>query len=224
MQRSFFSRAFCATSIVTFFAWAHSANALPVEFNLLDNSSASVTDEIESGTIVRDGITATLTPIVEGSFGELNQGSSHFGINADGGADVSNGLDGKEGAESITITFDVDVNWLQLNLSLFSAGEKAALAMSSYPSIALADTGAGKDEYQFNSANYIPAGSSVVLSWVGGNGFSFDSFIVEPRNSGPDSGSPETSVPDSGSALSLLAISIVGCFLLYRPSLRSQRA
>ena len=179
-----------------------STTTTAVQFDLRDTGA---TTAIESGSITRDGITATLTAIVEGNAGVLNQTSTGFGVNADGGGDESARLDGDEGAESISISFDVDVTWTGLLLSLFSAGEGAGVSLPAILNTPLADTGSSGDVYSFAADNVVLVGESVVLSWVSGNGFSFDSFEVEPYEA-PTGSTGNNTVPDGGlSALLLVA-------------------
>gem|GEM_PF-1031388 len=202
-----------AFGFITVFA---STPTAAVEFDLRDTGNVS---EIEAGVITRGGITATLTAIVGGNTGVLNQTTSGFGINATGTGDESSRLDGDEGAESVSITFDVNVLWTGLGLSLFSSGEGASISLPLALSTALADTSSASDVYTFASDNVVLAGEMVVVSWVSGNGFSFDSFDVElyERQSGSNG------VPDGGVSAAMLAVG-VGMVSIYRRRSRPDRA
>ena len=129
-----------------------------------------------SGSISVGGITATLTA----NSGILNQSSLGFGVNATGSGDDAARLDGDVLAETITLTFNIDVLLDQIQLAVLSEDEEGALTVAGGSPISLVDTGAGDDEYNFNANNTVLTTDSVVLSWVSGNGFSFDDFTVSP--------------------------------------------
>ncbi|MBI1178651.1 VPDSG-CTERM sorting domain-containing protein [bacterium] len=192
------------TSILTVVC---SASAVPVQFDLRDTSATS---EIESGTIVRSGITATLTPLVDGGSGSLNQTSSGFGINAVGGGDDTDAIDGDEGAETIAIRFDVDVIWQQFTVSSFGSSDEGRVTIGAFSPVAIGASGS----QVFGTNNELVAGNQVLVSYVAGNGFSFDSFTVEPwiRSGTTDS----NSVPDGGATIALLGLSFAGFSLLNR--------
>ncbi len=136
-------------------------------------------DEVFSGSTTVGGITATLTAIA----GELNQSGDGFGVNfLPGSGDDPDALDGDIFPESITITFNVNVFLNQIQLSKLSAGEEGAITIAGGTPISLVDTGVGDDEFNFNSANSVLTSESIVLSWVSGNGFSFDDFTVSPAS------------------------------------------
>jgi hypothetical protein len=162
-------------------------SGLAITFDLRD---LGATAEIESGTITRGGVTATLLPSVVGSSGVLNQTNLGFGINAAGTTDVTNHLDGTAGAESISLSFNTNVLFSGLTLSSFSAGESALLKIGAFATLTLTDTGNTPDTFVFNTNNSVIAGQTVVLTFGSGNGFSFDSFTIEPVAS---AAVPETS-------------------------------
>lgn len=168
------------------------AGAIPITFDLRDTTATS---EIESGVITRSGLTATLTPLVAGSSGLLNQTGSGFGINASGSGDATDQLDGVAGAESIRIEFDKEVSFTALKLSSMGTSDEGRLTIAGGTPISL--TG---NLHTFTSDNLVPVGDSVLLEWVKGNGFSFDSFTVEwvPRGG--------SAVSDAGSTLPLFAL------------------
>jgi len=186
---------------------ANFAGAVPVTFNLLDPTA---TTEIESGTIVRSGITATLTAVVAGSTGSLNQTASAFGINAADLPNVTNDdsdeLDSDEGVESISIRFDVDVLWQALKVSSFGTGEQGSLVVAAFSPVSITATG----EHTRTTDNLVLAGQAVVISHVAGTGFSFDSFTVERSER------LLADVPDAGSSAMLLGLAFGGLSLIVR--------
>jgi len=132
-------------------------------------------DGLASGSTTVGGITATLTA----NSGELNQSGNGFGVNTlPGAGDDPDALDGVLGTETITLTFNVNVFLDQIQLSVLSAGEEGSIAIAGGVPISLTDTGVGNDEFNFNSNNTVLTSESIVLSWVSGNGFSFDDFTV----------------------------------------------
>ena len=129
-----------------------------------------------SSSVSAGGITATLTA----NSGVLNQSSIGFGVNAAGGGDDAARLDGDVLAETITLTFNIDVLLDQLQLSVLSDDEEGSLSIAGGSPISLVNTGSGDDEYNFNTNNAVLTTQSVLLAWVSGNGFSFDDFTVTP--------------------------------------------
>lgn len=189
-------------------ALSFTASAVPVVFNLRD---LAFTAEIESGIITRSGIIATLTPLVQGRTGVLNQTGATGGFGVDvpnTPGEVSDNLDAGLGTESISIKFNVDVTWQSLQFSAFSSGEQAFLTIGSFPQLSLTDTGLTPDVYNFSTNNLVLAGQTVILQHGAGNGFSFDSFTVERT----------TAVPDAGSSLLLLCMSLGGLGIIARRS------
>ncbi|NOY29374.1 MAG: PEP-CTERM sorting domain-containing protein [Planctomycetes bacterium] len=150
---------------------------LPAEaafFNLRGPQGVDV-DGMAFGSTTVGGIIATLTA----SSGMLNQSGNGFGVNnLPGAGDDPDVLDGVLGTETITLTFNVDVFLDQIQLSVLSAGEEGSIAIAGGIPISLTDTGVGNDEYNFNTGNSVLTSESIVLSWVSGNGFSFDDFSV----------------------------------------------
>jgi len=192
--------------VISLYVFAGTLSAVPIPFDLRDRST---TAEIVSGAITRGGVTATLTPIVSGSTGALNQTASAFGINASTSDDDTDTLDGGAGAESISLLFNTDIVFTQLGLSLLSAGESASLTIDGFASIPLSDTGVGSDIFSYASNNLVLTGQTVLLSWIGGNGFSFDNFTI-------DTDVPPTTVPESGTTLAFLGLGVFGLILFRR--------
>ena len=91
----------------------------------LRDASIELIDEVASFDLTEDGIIATLTA----NTGLLNRTASAFGVNAAGTGDDTDTLDDGSGViESVTITFDTDVRFNQLQLSLLTAPEDAAVS------------------------------------------------------------------------------------------------
>ncbi len=170
------------------------AAADSMTFNL---RGGDVPDGVSSGVMTRGGITATLASLVPGY---LNQTTSSYGINADGSGDASAAIDAGSGVvEAVSIFFSEDVFLTGLTLSLFSSGELASLMIAGQAHPNLSDTGVGNDVFTFSSKNFVPAGQSVLLGHVSGNGFSFDGFTID-----------SVSVPDGDPTLALLAVPVFG--------------
>jgi len=164
--------------------------AAPITFNLRDPAIESI-DEVNSFSLNQGGLTATLQALPQ-TFNEppartleLNQTSSSFGVNVAGttcgGLEDSALIDGGCTPESVKITFNLPVRLDQIVLSLFTGGttgDLASLAIGGFPTITLLPTPAASDIYNFSSSNTVLVGQSIVLAYVAGNGFSFDSFTV----------------------------------------------
>lgn len=158
-------------------------HAVPITFNLLDTTA---TAQIESGILTRSGVTATLTPHVNGGSGSLHQLATGFGVDALGSGDNTHELDDVRGVESISITFDADVFFAALKLSDFGNDDHALLKIVGSAELNL-DNSSG-NAFAFSANNLVLAGETVVLKFGAGNGFSFDSFTVETiqRSTVPD--------------------------------------
>lgn len=127
--------------------------------------------EAASFTITREGVSATFTA----SQGVLNQTGSSFGVNSDGAADQSALLDGGAGVELITITFSVDVEVLSVGVSSFGGTDEGSAVVAGGAPITLGKS--GDNDLGGGLATTI---DSVVVSYVAGNGFSFDRIRVHP--------------------------------------------
>lgn len=173
-----------------------SLQAVSVTFDLRDTGA---TAEIESGIITRGGVTATLVPFVEGSTGDLNQTNDGFGINEKESGDNTHELDGVNGVESISITFDQDVLFTELVLSDFGNDDKGTLTIGNFSPVDITSTGTTS----FSTDNFVSTGQSVVLKYAEGNGFSFDEFTVDTQT-----------VPDGWSGFDsvIFLSSLVGVF------------
>ena len=153
------------------------ADLIPI---VLDNSNENAAiDGVQSGSIVRQGLTITLTANV----GKLNATQDSYGVDADGSNDLSALLDAGSGTiEEISFSFDQSVIFTQLTLELYSIDdanpESASLTIGLNPTLLLPPTRAGKDVYDFTSANFLPAGQSAIVRYVSGNGFSLEGIQV----------------------------------------------
>lgn len=178
--------------------------AVPIAFDLRDTGAKA---QIVSGTVHQGTITATLVPLVEGGSGDLNQTQDGFGINAVGSKDNTHNLDGAEGTESIIITFNTDIVFKQLKLSAFGDTDLGRIRIGTFSPLPLNSTGVTS----FSNNSLVPIGQSVLVEFVAGNGFSFDSFTVELVP-----GSSDTSVPDSLPS-SFVAAMFLGFLAFVRP-------
>ena len=171
-----------------------------------------------SFSLTSGGVTATLTA----NQGTFLQSSRDFGIDSpDDGTnlnrDASSQFDrpGGSGAtnESVTITFDQDVTFESLALSLFTERRQgqAEITIGDNGTLQLSpDAGSGAGDVfvrEFDAMNDVMAGEAVTLAFVSGGGFSFDSFAVSPA-----------AVPEPASA-ALLGLAAAG-FGLRRRSRR----
>jgi hypothetical protein len=165
--------------LVIICALSTQAYSFPITFDLRGTEGAAI-EGSPIGSVSKDGLTAKLTA----NIGILNQTSSGFGINAPGGGDDTDAIDGDLGIESISIIFDQLVTLDQLVLSSFSITENAGLGIAGVDTI-LPGTQPSKDIYDFSIDNVVPIGESVILTFSTGNGFSFDEFTVTPVETKP---------------------------------------
>jgi len=164
------------------------APAAPITFNLRD-PAIELIDEVNSFSLTQGGLTATLFAVPT-TFNEppqrtleLNQTSSSFGVNVAnttcGGLEDSSLIDGGCTPESVRIIFNLPVRLDQIVLSLYTPGsDSASLAIDGFAPTTLLPTPSASDIYNFSSNNTVPVGQSIVLGYLAGNGFSFDSFTV----------------------------------------------
>jgi len=159
------------------------ASAGPLTFNLRDPSIEAI-DEVNSFSLNLGGLTATLWASPTTYYGSnvvLNQTSTSFGVNVDGttcgGAEDSATIDGGCINEAIKIVFDSDVIVNSLSVSNFgttAAGIKdAGVATLAAVTYYINNTG-----FQSLGDTFLLAGSALTVAYVGGNGFSLDSFTV----------------------------------------------
>lgn len=137
-------------------------------------------DDVESGSIIRDGLTITLSA----NSGTLNATSETYGINATAPGDKTALLDDGSGTpEWITISFDQPIEFTQLTLGLYGTGEEGHLTVGDNEPLALLSTGSGPNVFAFTAAafplgNFLPAGKTAIIRYVSGNGFSLEGMQV----------------------------------------------
>jgi hypothetical protein len=159
--------------------------ATPIVFDLRSSLIESI-DEQATFELVNNDIIATLTTNV----GVLNRTSSGFGVNATGTGDATSLIDNGSGvSEFIQIQFNKTVNLLDLTVSSFGSGDSGLLSIDALSIFEINKSG-------LNSLNnlIINDGALLTLSFIGGNGFSFDSFTVS-----------EISVTEPGGSILLLS-------------------
>jgi hypothetical protein len=174
---------------VTFAVLVAAALATPAPadtlYDLRDPSIDNI-DGVSSFTLTVNGISATLTALVNGQTNAatvLNRTASGFGVNAVGSGDLTDQIDNANGIESVRLVFDQDVYFTQLVLAFYSTSTQVPpgdIANLGLPQGALqpAAMTSAIDTYNFSSNNFIAAGQAVDLAYVQGNGFSFNSFSV----------------------------------------------
>ncbi len=155
------------------------ANADLIVFPLGSRLDNTALDKVHSGTLTIDGLTATLTA----NDGELNATASGFGVNSSETGDPTFLIDGVNGTEFITITFNKPVQFTQLTLDSFAGTETAIITIGLNAPLTLTDVATPSDIYNFTSSdlplgNTIAMDQSAVIAWGSGNGFSLEGFQV----------------------------------------------
>lgn len=119
-----------------------------------------------------------LTARVNTASGVLNRTASGFGVNATGGGDDTDAIDGALVDEAVSVTFDADV--------LLNGIQVSGLARSDSGLLLLPDL-----RVPLATAGFVAAGGALLLRGASfqvahgaGNGFSFDGFLVTPRTTG----------------------------------------
>jgi hypothetical protein len=154
------------------------SSAQAVFFDLRDNATLEPIDEVVSFNYAVGGIIATLTAGVgpPANGGVLNSTLSGFGVNATGSGDATDMLDGVNGIEEVDITFNQNVTFTQLSVSSFGGTDAGEIVIAGGTPIPIATTG-----LQDVPDTAVSMGQSVIVRYVAGNGFSFDSFEVTPE-------------------------------------------
>lgn len=116
-----------------------------------------------------------ITATVRADQGILNRTASGFGVNAPGGGDDTDTIDGALVDEAVSVAFDTDVILDGVLLSSLTRTDAGVLLL---PGLSVSLTGSG-----FVSAGdaLLQAGAAFRVAHVTGNGFSFDGFLASPR-------------------------------------------
>ncbi len=157
------------TVFCLYFFYSPYVIATQVVFDLRSSLIESI-DEQATFELVNNNIIATLSTNV----GVLNRTSSGFGVNATGAGDATSLIDDGSGiAEFIQIQFNKTVKLLSLTVSSFGSEDTGLLSINATSIYEINNSG-------INSLNnlFINDGALLTLSFISGNGFSFDSFTV----------------------------------------------
>jgi hypothetical protein len=162
-------------AIITLLAWslAGHAHAGLITFDLLGDSAIySVLDNQAAGSVVVDGLTATLTA----SDGVLNRTASGFGVN---GTPTTDDTDALNTDQYIDIVFDQTVVFSNLNISSWNSGtDVGEVQLGSSFTTQGGIQGTGDTDYHFQ-VNHGETIRIFATNTDVGNGFSVDSFTVE---------------------------------------------
>ena len=169
-------------------ALASNVQAASIVYDLRD---AVATSAIEAGSYIVGAVTMSLSS----DQGDLNQTSGGFGVNhtASGGLEKTDQIDGVHGIETITFSFSSAGTLDQLNFTNVGVLDELALTKNNL------DTASVTQNILDLNISFL-ATDEFQLTYVSGNGVSFDSAII-------------TAVPEPSSALLL---GFGGLVLLYR--------
>ena len=177
--------------VIVLFAFAPAiASAGLITFNLRD-PAVELLDEVSSFDYTVGGVTATLTAdpatYTDTSGGShdllLNQTASAFGVNVDGLAnsggctnEQSSQLDGGCTPESIIVELDVNAILVSIAVSSFGSSDLGSVSFQEAGLLpeSITHTGVTNIDQPVGSA-----GHGFLVSFVSGNGFSFDSFTIQ---------------------------------------------
>ncbi len=165
------------------------------------------------------GIGTTITAVG----GVTNRTRSGFGVNAPGGADDADAIDGDAGQEAISVEFSAQVKLLTIALSGFGRSDRAELVLDDRT---LPVSEGGLAPLPLTP----PLTQSLLLRHVAGNGFSLDRIEFEPLalepvplEPGAQQPTPTTSTPHTQAvaapAPGAFALMLAGLGMLwaYRP-------
>ena len=155
-----------------------SVNAEEVPF-LLTGSDGPFDFDAETGsfTDTATGFTANFTAIVAGNTGMLNATGDSFGVNATGGGDDTDQLDGVQGAESIAITFSGPVSATLTAIDVVGFGDTDAGTI---------DIGGVSTIVASGTDSVIPThtelvGNTLTIAHTAGNGFGLESLTFHVK-------------------------------------------
>ena len=155
--------------------WAvASAQAALITFDLLGDAAIyNVLDDKASGSVVVDGVTATLTA----SHGVLNRTGSGFGVN-----DLSTSSDDTDALNAnqwIDVEFDQAVIFTNLNVSSWGTNDTGEVRLAPTFASQGGIAGTGDTEYYFHVDPEQTVRFFAASDTGEANGFSVDSFTVE---------------------------------------------
>ena len=156
------------------------AYADPVTFFLTNNGNGSSAFDFDNTTDNFDdpsGLSAVFTAIVAGSTGTINATANSFGVNASGGSDDTDQLDGDEGLESIQIVFSGDVSAVLtgIDISSFGADDTGTLDIGGTSTAIVSGTDTPIPVHSELVGNTL----TIAFTSLNGNGFSVDSLSFD---------------------------------------------
>ncbi|MFK7990073.1 MAG: hypothetical protein AB8I08_28905 [Sandaracinaceae bacterium] len=136
-----------------------------------DETTGMTIEDLEAATMMLTvaGVTMTLAA----NDGVLNQTASGFGINHSGGTDDTDGIDGNDGVEVLTVTFGVDVSLTEIDFSSFSSADEGAVVINGGSPTSVTSSGVLD-----LAGAALTAGQTLTIAHVAGNGFQVDSITV----------------------------------------------
>ena len=153
---------------------AGTSHAATLTYTLVNNPSVEAVDEAASFDLTVGSVTATLTA----NIGVLNGTTTSFGVNAPGTGDETAQIDGDLGLESVAITFDTNVTFLDFTVSLLSGDDAGSWTIDAGSPNGFTTSGVKAVNTAF-TANTTTITISFVNPGTLGNGFSLDEFRVE---------------------------------------------
>lgn len=154
-----------------------------------------------------------ITATVSADQGVLNRTASGFGVNAPGGGDDTDTIDGALVDEAVSVAFDSDVLLDGILLSSLTRADTGVLRLPGR-TVPLSTSG-----FVSTGEALLLAGAAFRIAHVAGNGFSFDGFVASPR---PVATVPSPStLPLSAAGLAMLLVTGAAPGRKRRPTVRA---